>query len=134
MDSTRGRAQDVLSPVPFQALSNLLFTSFDARVPFPSQIRPQDGQPGRPHRAPYLPRADGNFTLHEHDGETYAYEKGACATIPIHWDDATTTLTIGARNGAFPGVQQHRTFNIVWASEGNGVGVDVTRPVDRNVE
>ena len=32
--------------------------------------------------------ADGDFTLYEDENDTYNYEKGAYATIPLHWDDA----------------------------------------------
>ena len=44
---------------------------------------------------------------------TYGYEKGACATIPIHWDDASRTLTIGERKGTFPGMLESRTFTVI---------------------
>ena len=32
--------------------------------------------------------ADGDFTLYEDENDNYNYEKGAYATIPLHWDDA----------------------------------------------
>ena len=54
--------------------------------------------------------ADGDFTLYEDDGLTYGYEKGASARIPLHWNDATQTLTIGKREGTFPGMPKERTF------------------------
>ncbi len=46
--------------------------------------------------------ADASYTLYEDDGQTYAYEKGVYATIPITWDDASGELTIGRRCGSFP--------------------------------
>ena len=46
--------------------------------------------------------ANGDFTLYEDENDTYNYEKGAYATIPLSWDDATHTLTIGDRKGHFP--------------------------------
>ncbi|HEU5077973.1 MAG TPA: TIM-barrel domain-containing protein [Opitutaceae bacterium] len=57
--------------------------------------------------------ADGDFSLYEDDGLTYDYEKGAFSRIPLHWDDASRTLTIGARAGSFPGMLARRTFNVV---------------------
>ena len=58
---------------------------------------------------------DAAFTLYEDDGLTYAYEKGAFSTIPLRWDDASRTLTIGERTGAWPGMPEHRTFRVVVA-------------------
>ena len=57
--------------------------------------------------------ADNEYTLYEDDGLTFAYEDGACARIPIRWDDAARTLTVGAREGAFPGMLQQRRFVVM---------------------
>ncbi|MFT3782320.1 MAG: glycoside hydrolase family 31 protein [Nibricoccus sp.] len=57
--------------------------------------------------------ADGAFTLYEDDGVSYGYERGEFARIPISWNDATHMLTMGAREGSFPGMLQNRTFEIV---------------------
>jgi len=59
-----------------------------------------------------FPGADGDFTLYEDENDNYDYEKGVYATIPFHWDDAQHTMTIGARQGAFPGMLQTRTFRV----------------------
>jgi alpha-D-xyloside xylohydrolase len=77
--------------------------------------------------------ADGTFTLYEDDGETYDYEKGIHATIPLTWNDATNTLTIGARTGEFPGVLKQRTFHVVFVGEGHGAGVGETAEPDKSV-
>ncbi len=47
------------------------------------------------------PGADAAFTLYEDDGDTYAYQRGAASRIPMHWNDRTQTLTVGARTGSF---------------------------------
>ena len=54
---------------------------------------------------------DGAFTLYEDDGLTYAYEKGSYSNILLKWDDATRTLTIGAREGSFEGMKKSRRIN-----------------------
>ena len=59
------------------------------------------------------PGADGSFSLYEDDFETYAYEKGAFTRIPFTWCDKTRTLTIGAREGAYPEMLKKRTFTVV---------------------
>jgi alpha-D-xyloside xylohydrolase len=56
---------------------------------------------------------DGAFTLYDDQGDTYAYEKGAHATIPLHWDEKSASLTIGARQGNYPGMPGERAFRVV---------------------
>jgi alpha-D-xyloside xylohydrolase len=64
----------------------------------------------------------------------YADEKGAHAVIPIRWNEASKTLTIGPRSGQFPAMLQHRTFRIVWVGKGHGVGEESTESADQIVE
>ena len=63
--------------------------------------------------------ADGDFTLYEDENDNYDYEKGAYATIAIHWDDAAEKLTIGERKGQFPGMLGSRTFRVVLVDAGH---------------
>jgi alpha-D-xyloside xylohydrolase len=63
--------------------------------------------------------ADADFILYEDDGLTYAYEKGACSTIGLHWNDAERTLTIDEREGSFPGMLQERSFRVVVVDAGH---------------
>jgi len=67
--------------------------------------------------------ANGEFSLYEDENDGYAYEKGVFATIPLHWDDAVQTLTIGDRKGTFPGMLEKRTFRVVLVEESNGIGI-----------
>ncbi len=59
------------------------------------------------------PGADGQFTLYEDEGDSYNYEKGVYSTIPFVWKDKDHTLTIGARQGSYPGMLQARKFTLV---------------------
>jgi alpha-D-xyloside xylohydrolase len=77
---------------------------------------------------------DGAFTLYEDEGDNYNYEKGACATIPIQWNEAKQTLTIGKRQGKFPGMLKQRTFRVVWVSPGHGAGISATTTTDAVVK
>ena len=58
------------------------------------------------------PGADATFTLYEDEGDNYNYEHGAYATITMQWDDARKTLTIGQRQGQFPGMLTQRQFRV----------------------
>jgi alpha-D-xyloside xylohydrolase len=77
--------------------------------------------------------ADADVTLYEDDGETYSYEKGAYATIPIHWSDSTRTLSVGDETGSFAGMLQHHSFQVVCVGEGYGNGVNPTEPAGKVV-
>jgi alpha-D-xyloside xylohydrolase len=70
--------------------------------------------------------ADGAFKLYEDEGTNYNYEKGAFATIPMRYSEATKTLTIGERKGSFNGMLQQRKFHVVWISPGKEGGIDST--------
>jgi alpha-D-xyloside xylohydrolase len=78
--------------------------------------------------------ADGDFTLYEDENDNYNYEKGAYATIPLHWDDKGQTLTIGERKGQFPGMLENRTFRVVFVRENHGVGVKTSDEPDKVVQ
>ena len=59
------------------------------------------------------PGSDGSFVLYEDEGDSYNYEKGIYSTITFQWNDKMRTLTIGARQGSYPGMLQKRQFIIV---------------------
>jgi len=76
---------------------------------------------------------DGSFTLYEDAGDTYAYESGESAQIPLNWNETTQQLTIGARKGTYAGMPMTRTFNIVWVAASHGAGADVTASPDKSI-
>jgi alpha-D-xyloside xylohydrolase len=77
--------------------------------------------------------ADGDFTLYEDEGDSYAYEHGAYSVIPIHWDDKAQRLTIGDRHGSFPGMLEYRTFRVVRVTEANGLGISTPKKFDTTI-
>ena len=77
--------------------------------------------------------ADGSFELYEDDGATYGYENGAFTRIPLNWNDATSTLTIGAREGSYPGMLASRTFEIVLVSADKPAPFSFTPTADKSV-
>ena len=78
--------------------------------------------------------ADGAFTLYEDEGVNYNYEKGAFAQIPLSWNDATRTLTIGKRQGTFAGMLGERTFNVIFVSKEKGAGFAFDAKGERSVK
>jgi alpha-D-xyloside xylohydrolase len=91
-------------------------------------------KPEAPIEIRIYPGADGDFALYEDEGDSYNYEKGKYATIPLHWSDANRTLTIGERKGSFPGMIENRTFNVVIVGPDHGVGVEPVSPPDKAVQ
>lgn len=69
---------------------------------------------------------NGEFTLYEDENVNYNYEKGLFSMIAFSYDEGSRTLTIGQRQGEFPGMLRERIFNVIPVSpEGKGAGVKV---------
>ncbi|MBQ9399681.1 MAG: DUF5110 domain-containing protein [Bacteroidales bacterium] len=49
---------------------------------------------------------DADFRLYSDDGTDYSYEKGAFAWIPMHWDEASRTLTLDDMEGSWAGMPE----------------------------
>lgn len=77
--------------------------------------------------------SDGDFTLYEDRGTDNGYEKGAFATIPLHWNNRTGHLTIGRRSGSFDGMLRTRTFHIVLVAPGHAATYEPDPQDTRNV-
>ncbi len=96
-----------------------LYVRAGSIVPFGEDIQYTDEKPAD-HIILYVYQgADGDFTLYEDEGVNYNYEKGMYTMIPIEYDDEERTLTIGERQGSYPGMVEERTFTIVPVSRDN---------------
>jgi alpha-D-xyloside xylohydrolase len=76
---------------------------------------------------------DAQFNLYEDEGVNYNYEKGSYSNIPLAYNEGAQTLTIGKREGSFPGMLQQRTFRIVKVSRNNAVALNFNRQTDHVV-
>ncbi len=79
------------------------------------------------------PGADADFNLYEDSGDGYGYERGEHAIIPMHWNDASRTLTMDARKGSYAGMAAGHTFNVVLVAAGHGVGPQPTSAPDKTI-
>ena len=100
-----------------------LFVRGGSILPLGPEMQWSDEKPADPIELRIYPGADAFFTLYEDDGVSYAYEKGACSMIPIIWDDASGTLTIGERSGSFPGMLGERRFIVRLAGSSESVEI-----------
>ena len=103
--------QTLTADAPYERIP--LYVRAGSIIPFGPDMQWSDEKPADNIRLYVYAGRDADFTLYEDDGVTYGYEKGAYATIPIHWDDASRTLTLGERKGSFPGMLETRTFTVV---------------------
>jgi alpha-D-xyloside xylohydrolase len=113
-----GRTISVAAPlerIPLQVRAGSI-------LPLGPALQFTDEKPADPIELRIYPGAAADYTLYEDEGTNYAYEQGARATIPLHWDDGLQTLTLGSRTGAFPGMLEKRTFRVIWVRPKHGVG------------
>jgi alpha-D-xyloside xylohydrolase len=111
-----------------------LFVRAGSIVPMGPEIEYASEKPADPIEIRVYPGADGSFVLYEDEGDNYNYEKGAYATIRFDWNDASGKLTIGDRQGTFPGMLDHRTFHIVYAGDNNGAESELSTHPDKVVK
>ena len=82
-------------------------------IPFGPAVQYCDEKPWDDLEIRVYPGADGDFTLYEDEGDGYGYEQGLFTEITFHWDDAKRMLTVGRRQGSYPGMLRSRTFRVV---------------------
>jgi alpha-D-xyloside xylohydrolase len=119
------------APAPIERMP--LYVRAGSILPLGPEMEWSTQKPEDPIELRVYRGADGQFTLYEDENDNYNYEKGKYATIPFSWNDATHTLTIGERNGEFPGMLQERTFRIVFAGEHHGAGIGAEENADKLV-
>ena len=71
---------------------------------------------------------DARFVLYEDENVNYGYEKGRFARIPLEWDEGSRTLTVGPREGSFPGMLESRRFRVVVCDPGHPFAYDPDAP------
>ncbi|MCI0514503.1 DUF5110 domain-containing protein, partial [candidate division KSB1 bacterium] len=113
--------QTVLRSAPIEEMP--LFVKAGSILPLGPFKQYAAEKPEDPIELRIYPGADAAFILYEDENDTYHYEQGQYATIPISWREASQTLTIGARQGEFPGMLKTRQFQVVWVGPNQGVGV-----------
>ncbi len=77
--------------------------------------------------------ADASFDLYEDEGTNYNYEKGAFSIIPVSYNEATKTVTIGDRRGTFNEMLQKRMFRINFITPGGAKSLDLGAKCDKAV-
>jgi alpha-D-xyloside xylohydrolase len=119
-DFYSGRSFDggrtIKADAPYERMP--LFVRAGSIVPMGPAIEHTAEKPADPITLHVYTGADGSFSLYEDDGVSRQYLNGAASRIPMRYDEAARTLTIGAREGRFPGMLASRTFHVRWMRPG----------------
>jgi alpha-D-xyloside xylohydrolase len=104
-----------------------LYVRAGSIVPMGPEVQFATDAPEAPYEVRIYPGADARFTVYEDDNETYAYEKGERATYDLIWNDRARTLTVGPRQGSFPGMVKQRILNIALIAGTSQGGIEAAR-------
>jgi alpha-D-xyloside xylohydrolase len=107
-----------------------LYVRAGSIVPVGPEIQYTSEKPDAPITLFVFTGADGSFDLYEDDGESYAYEKGEFTRIPLRYDAAKGTLTIGTRSGNYTGMIAEREFRVRWIKDGGKAAYELDAPAD----
>ncbi|HET7626580.1 MAG TPA: glycoside hydrolase family 31 protein [Verrucomicrobiae bacterium] len=107
--------QTISADAPLEKIP--LFVRAGSILPMSEPTQFVDEIPNAPYEIRIYPGADGAFTLYEDSGDGYGYERGEFALVKFSWDEARRELTIGAREGNFPGLVQNREYRLIFISD-----------------
>jgi alpha-D-xyloside xylohydrolase len=108
------------APAPYDETP--VFVKAGSIVPFGPELQYTGEKAADPLTVWVYGGANGSFTLYEDQGATYDYEKGAFTEIPMKWNEATGTLTMGRRQGSFPEMLKDREIRVVLVSKEKAMG------------
>jgi alpha-D-xyloside xylohydrolase len=111
--------QEFIAAAPRERMP--LFVRAGAIVPLGREVQWTGEDPQGPLTVHVFAGADGAFAVYEDQGEDMGYARGEFARIPFAWDDENRTLTVGAREGHFPGMAATRRIGVV-VHDGSGSG------------
>lgn len=95
-----------------------LFVRAGSILPLTEVAQFIDETPAAPYEIRVYGGVDASFILYEDAGDGYDYEQGARAFVRLTWCEARRELTIGAREGTFPGLVAQRDLVLVFVEAG----------------
>ena len=128
---TYSGGQKIDAAAPIQTMP--LFVKAGSIVPYGPAIKYVSQKLADPMELRIYRGADGSFNLYEDEGDNHTYENGNFSITPINWDEKKKTLTIGSRQGRFPGMLEERRFRVVLVSENHGNGILLTEKADGEI-
>jgi len=129
---TLAGGQTIVSAAPIDKIP--LFVKAGSIIPMGPFVQYAAEKPADPIELRIYPGVDGGFTLYEDENDNYNYEKGFFSTIPFSWNNETRQLTIGKRQGTFPGMIENRNFQIVLVGKDKGSGLEISKKPDKIIQ
>ncbi|MDZ7739211.1 MAG: glycoside hydrolase family 31 protein [Bacteroidales bacterium] len=114
--------QLVDAPAPYERIP--LYIKEGSIIPFGPELQYSTEKPAEPISLFVYTGADGRFVLYEDENNNYNYEEGAYSLISFNYNEQDKTLTIGRRQGEYPGMLRGRTFRIFTVTEGKQQATD----------
>lgn len=108
--------QKITADAPYERMP--VFVEAGSIIPFGPGLQYTSEKPADTITLNIYAGANASFNLYEDEGTNYNYEKGAFSIIPIQYNEATKTVTVGDRKGRFDGMLQKRTFRVNLISPG----------------
>jgi alpha-D-xyloside xylohydrolase len=114
--------QTILASAPYTDIP--IFVKEGSIIPFGPEVQYSTEKPVEPLILYIYTGNDAYFELYEDENVNYNYEKGLLSIIPFKYDEKTRVLTIGKRQGGFPGMLKERTIHVIWVYKGRNVKLD----------
>ena len=124
--------RNIVVDAPYEQIP--VFVREGAIIPFGPEMEWSDEKPAELINLYVYAGQNGSFLLYEDEGTNYNYEKGKYATIDITYDDATRTVSFGARKGQFAGMLKNRRFNVVLITKDHPMPLNLDNPEGKLVE
>ena len=124
--------QRLIVDAPYEQIP--VFVREGAIIPFGPEMEWSDEKPAELINLYVYAGQNGCFRLYEDEGTNYNYEMGKYATIDITYDDATKTVSFGARKGRFDGMLKDRRFNVVLISKDAPKTLNLDNPEGKMVQ
>lgn len=123
--------QKIFSDAPYEKMP--VFVKAGSIIPFGPELQYTSEKPADTVTLNIYTGADASFNLYEDEGTNYNYEKGAFSIIPLKYNEATKTITLGDRKGSFTGMLQKRIFRISIISPNKAKRLDFDAKCDKEV-
>lgn len=108
--------QTITAPAPFERMP--LYVRAGSIIPMGPAIQFTAEEQNPALTFEVYTGASGTGSVYEDDGVSRQYLTGKYARIPLRYDEATRTLTLGAREGSYPGMAPSRTIRVRWITPG----------------
>src|SRR4030095_13652697 len=123
--------KEINADAPYERMP--VFVKAGSIIPFGPELQYTSEKPADSITLNIYTGEDASFNLYKDEETNYNYEKGAFSIIPIKYNEATKTVTIGDRKGSFNGMLQKRIFRINLIQSNEAKGLDFNANGDKEV-